>query len=246
MNKPPTERPPTQFLFTADSYGRTTVSIVDRDVHDVMLNVQSPVTLAAEIHTDRAQTPEANYRLNFVPLSRVAFESQPFMGGRKDVVVPSQFTVSLLPATDYMVGLGILDGSTDAYLKDVTCGGTTRRNSVKLGDTDCGLHITVGTDMGKLTATVVDKDNKIDLNSVVCVYPTAAATREEIALAGTCTSAEPGSSPVSIPLRPDKYFAMVMPPGTLDWIETILTNRGPRELFEILPRSTSVLTLKSR
>jgi hypothetical protein len=245
MNKPPTERPATQFLFTADSYGHATVSVVDRDVHDFMLNVQSPVTLAAEIQPGNAQTPEAAYILSILPLSRVAFESQPFLSIRKDVIAPSQFTISLLPATDYVVRLFAFGGASDAYLKDVTCGGTTRRDSFKLDDTDCGLHLTVGTDMGKLTATVVDKDNKIDLNSVVCVYPTAAATREEIALAGTCTSAEPGSTSVSIALRPDKYFAVVMPPGTLDWMEYILANRGPRELFEILPRSTSQLTLKS-
>jgi hypothetical protein len=51
----------------------------------------------------------------------------------------------------------------EAYLKDVTCGGTVRRNSLRLGDTDCGLRITVGTDMGKLVAAIVDRDNQNDI-----------------------------------------------------------------------------------
>jgi hypothetical protein len=106
------------------------------------------VTLAAEIRMDNTQAPERTFRLLFTPLSRVAFESQPFSSSRMDVVIPSQFTVSLLPSTDYMVELFSAGGTPDAYLKDVTCDGTIRRNRIKLGDTDCGLHITVGTDMG--------------------------------------------------------------------------------------------------
>jgi hypothetical protein len=98
--------------------------------------------------------------------------------------------------------------------------------------------------MGKLSATIVDKDNNIDLNSPVCVYPISAVTPEEIALTGTCSSTEPGTTPISIALRPDKYFAVVMPPGAPDWVEYILTNRGQRESFEILARSTSQLALK--
>jgi hypothetical protein len=237
-------RPVVALTVEAKSYGRASVSIADRDVHDVKLNAQSPVTLAAEIRMDNTQAPERTFRLLFTPLSRVAFESQPFSSSRMDVVIPSQFTVSLLPSTDYMVELFSAGGTPDAYLKDVTCDGTIRRNRIKLGDTDCGLHITVGTDMGKLSATIVDKDNNIDLNSPVCVYPISAVTPEEIALTGTCSSTEPGTTPISIALRPDKYFAVVMPPGAPDWVEYILTNRGQRESFEILARSTSQLALK--
>jgi len=244
MSKTP-DRPPVTMLPAPASYGRSVVSIADSDMHDVKLDAHSPVGLNSEIHLDSAQPSAETYRLNFIPLSRVAFESQPFLANFVDVTAPSQFTLSLLPSTDYLIGLRNLDGSSDAYLKDVTCGGITRRNSIKLGDTDCGLHITIGTDMGKLSATVVDKNNNVDLNSVVCVYPTSAVTREEIALTGTCSSSEPGTMPISLALRPDKYFAVVMPPGTPDWIEYILTNRGPHELIEILARSTSPLTIKS-
>jgi hypothetical protein len=151
------------------------------------------------------------YRLSFTPLTRVAFESQPFLLNRMDVVVPSKFTVSLLPSTDYLLRLEIPDGSSELYLKDVTCGGTIRHNTLKLADTDCGLNITVGTDMGKLTATIVDKDSKNDLNSSVCVFSTSAVTREEIAATGTCSSADPGATSVSIALRPDRYLASSLP-----------------------------------
>ena len=144
-----------------------------------------------------------------------------------------------------MIALRIPDGTPNAYLKDVTCGGTVRRDSLKLGDTDCGLRITVGTDMGKLAATIVDKDDKNDLNSSVCVSSTSAVTREEIAATGTCSSADRGTISVSIALRPDRYFAVVTPPGTLDWVEYFLTNRGQGTLIDIKARSTVQVTLKS-
>jgi hypothetical protein len=239
----------TQTLYVADSYGRTNVSIVDRDVHDVKLNAQSAVALAAEIRLDRGEFPPPEaYRLQFMPLSRVAFESQPFLLQAMDVAVPSRFSVSLLPSTDYRVNLGRFDGTSDWYLKDVTCGGTTRRNSLKLDETDCGLRITVGTDMGKLAALVLDKDNKNDLNSSVCVASSSSLTREEVALTGACASTDPGatSSSVSMPLRPDRYLAVVVPAGTLDWVEYFLTNRGEGTPIDIKASATVQVTLKHR
>ena len=235
------------------SYGRATVSIVDRDVHDVTLNTQSPVTLNAEIYLDNAQAPAQTYRLSFIPLSRVAFETQPFPYPVIDVVGPSRFTVALLPSTNYMIALGIPGATSNTYLnevpylKEVTCGGTVRPNSLNLGDSDCGLRITIGTDMGKLAATVVDKDNKNDLNSSVCVAPTSAVTREEIGSTGICSSIDPGSNAnsVSIPLRPDRYFAVVMPLETRDWVEYFLTNRGQGTPIDIKARSAVQVTLKS-
>jgi hypothetical protein len=229
------------------SYGRATVSIVDRDVHDVLLNTKSPVTLNAEIHLDnaQAQVPAQTYRLSFIPLNRVAFETQPFPYPVMDVVGPSRFTVSLLPSTDYLVQLDTPGRPSDLYLKDVTCGGKVTRNSLKLGDTDCGLRITVGTDIGKLAATIVDRDNKNDLNSSVCVFPTSAVTREEVGSTGICSSADPGTTSVSIPLRPDRYFAVVMPQARGDWVEYIQTNRGQGTPIEVKARSTAQLTLKS-
>jgi hypothetical protein len=240
---------PGEFLIAAgmpSSYGRTTLSIADSDVHDVRLNARSPVTLSAEIRLDSAQPPQNTYTLYFNPLNRVAFESQPFLLNRMDVVVPSQFTVSLLPSTDYMIRLRIPGDTSEAYLKDVTCGGAIHRNSLKLGDTDCGLVITVGTDMGRLVATIVDKDNNKDLNSSVCVYPTSAVTGEQISEAGTCSVVEdPGTGSVSISVRPGRYLALVIPPGTSDWVEYIMAHHGQGELIEIAARSTSPLTLKS-
>jgi hypothetical protein len=162
-----------------------------------------------------------------------------------DVSVPSRFSVSLLPSTDYRVALGRFFAPSDWYLKDVTCGGTMRRNSLKLGDTDCGLRLTVGTDMGKLTATILDKDNKNDLNSLVCVSSTTAVTREEIAETGTCSPIEPGTTSVSIALRPDRYFAVVTPPETRDWVEYFLSNRGQGTPVDIKARATVPVTLKS-
>jgi len=224
-------------------YGRATISVVDRDVHDVRLNAQSPVTLTAEIRLDSAQTPEKTYRLHIQPLSRVAYENQPLAGLYLNVVVPSKFTISLLPSTDYMVQLDTPGGPSEVYLKEVTCDGTVRRNSLILGDTDCRLYITVGTDMGKLAATIVDKDNNNDLNSLVCVYPTSAVTREEIGSTGTCSSPDPGTASVSIAVRPDRYFAVAVPPGTSDWVEYAMTNRAQVSPIGIPARTTVQLTL---
>jgi hypothetical protein len=249
MNKEP-ERPGIAVATTPKSYGRATVSIVDSDVHDVRLNTQSPVTLSAEVRLDTTEVPEKTYRLDFTPFSRVAFESGGFAGNRFDVVAPSRFKVSLLPSTDYMLRLVIPGAPSETYskaipyLKDVTCGGTVRRDSLKLGDSDCGLLITIGTDMGTLTVTIVDKDNKDDLNSSVCVYPSSAVTREEIASMGTC-SIDRGTASVPIPLRPDRYFAVAVPQGGVDWVDYILTNRSQGTPIEIKPHSTLQVTLKS-
>lgn len=235
--------------FSADSYGHMNISVVDRDVHDVKLNARSEVGLPnAEINWDGTDTPPQSnrYRLSFSPLNRVAFEAQPFLINPMDVVVPSRFSVSLLPFTEYRVNLGRFDGSTDWYLKDVTCDGTTLRNSFKLGESDCGLRITVGTDIGKLTARILDKDNKEDLNSLVCVAASSALTREDIALTGSCSPIEPGTTSASIALRPDRYFALAMPAGTADWVEYFLANRGQGTPIEIKPRAAAQVTLKSR
>jgi hypothetical protein len=243
---------PGEFLIAAglnnDSYGRATVSIVDRDVHDVRLNAQSSVPLTAEIRLDSTQTQVLveGYVLLFTPLSRVAFESQPFLWQAMDVAIPSQFRVSLLPSTEYRVSLRIPSSTPDVYLKEVMCGGTTSRNSLKLGGSDCGLHITVGTDMGKLSATIVDKDNKNDLNSSVCVYPTFAVTREEIAATGACSAIDPGTNSAVVALRPDRYLAVAMPKGRVDWVEYILANRGQGVPIDIKARSTTQVRLESR
>jgi hypothetical protein len=243
MNKEP-ERPGIGVPVMPKSYGRATFSIVDSDVHDLRLNTQSPVNMTAEIRLDSAQTPQKTYLLLFTPLSRVGFESGGFAGPRLDVVAASKFTVSLLPSTDYMIALRTPGDAPDAYLKDVTCGGTVRRDSLKLGDTDCGLLITIGTDMGMLTATIVDKDNKDDLNSSVCVFPTSAVTRAEIASTGTC-SIDRGANSVSLPLRPDRYLAVAIPQGGVDWVDYVLTNRSQGTPIEIKSHSTVQVTLKS-
>ncbi len=246
MNNPGPEPRTTQFLFTADSYGRTTLSVLDRDVHDLKLSVHSPVSLAAEIRYDGGETPPQNtYRLSFTPLNRVAFESQPFLLNAMDVAVPSRFSVSLLPSTDYRINLGRFSGPSDGYLKDVSCGGTVSRNTLKLDNSDCGLRITVGTDMGKLTATVLDKDNRNEVNASVCVASSSSVTREEIALTGTCSPIEPGTTSASILLRPDRYFAVAMPAGTADWVEFFLANRGQGTPIEIKPRAAATVSLKS-
>jgi len=245
MNSPGPGPQTVQFLFAADTYGHGIVSVVDRDVRDVKVNAQSSVSLAREIRVDNGTTlPQGTYRLSFTPLNRVAFESQPFMIAPVDVVAPSRFTVSLLPYTDYRVNLGRFDGSSDWYLKDVSCGGRTLPNSLQLGESDCGLRITVGTDIGKLTATVLDKDNKSDPNSAVCVASSSSITREEIALTGSCSSADRGTTSISIALRPDRYFAVVVPPTTADWVEYFLTNRGQGPPIDIKAPSTLQVTLK--
>jgi hypothetical protein len=238
-----------QVSFKADSYGRMSLSVVDRDVHDVKLNTRTEVGMPnAEIRWDGTETPPQNnrYRLQFVPLNRVAFEAQPFLAMSMDVVVPSKFQTSLLPSTDYRVSVGRFDGSTDWYLKDVTCGGTVTRNVLKLAESDCGLVITVGTDAGKLTAKVVDKDNKDDLNSLVCIAAASAVTREDIALTGSCTPIEAGTTSATIPLRPDRYFALPMTAAVADWVEYFLANRGQGTPIEIKPKASAQLTLKSK
>src|SRR5205814_7801583 len=94
------------------------------------------------------------------------------------------------------------------------------------GDTDCSLRITIGTDQGKLSAAVVDKDNNKDLNSSVCVFPPSAATREEVGSTATCSEIDPETATVEISLQPDRYVALSMPPEAIDWVEYIISNRN--------------------
>jgi hypothetical protein len=227
------------------SYGRTTVTIVDSDIHDVVVNAQPPVTLNAEIRLDSGQMTRETYRLSFRPLSRVAFESQPGLFERMDIEVPSEFTVSLLPSTDYQIGLGIPGSAANTYMKEVMCGGTVQRNSLSLGEIDCRLSIVIGTDAGTLDARVVDEDGENDLTSSVCVSPISAITPEEIALQGTCSSIDPETASVSMALRPDRYFAVAVPPEeAVDWIEYFRNNRGQAVRIDIGARSAVQATLK--
>jgi hypothetical protein len=164
------------------------------------------------------------------------------------VGVPSKFTFSLAASTDYVIRGGVfpIGAVSETYFKEVNCGGTISRDFLRLGDAPCNLSITLGTDMGKLTATIVDKDNKPDLNSSVCVASSSAVTREQIAETGTCSLAhEPETGSVSISVRPDRYLAVVIPPGTSDWAEYISTHRGQGEFIEIKPGSPAQLSLKA-
>jgi hypothetical protein len=234
-----------------DFYGRTTISMVDKDLRNITLDAHSPISLAVEIHRDNEPMPEQPFLLQFIPSTRVAFESQPFLWKSMTGVVPSKFTVSLLPFTDYYIGGGIVPPGTPgalpgSYIKEVKCDGTIYRNTLKLGDAPCHLDVMIGTDMGSLSATVVDKDNNLDSNSSVCVYSISAATAEQIAETGSCSVVEdPGTGSVLIPVRPGRYLAVVMPPGTFDWVDYVFANRGQGKPVEITARSTSQLTLKS-
>jgi hypothetical protein len=241
---------PGEFVLAAglnkDFYGRSTISVADKDVRNISLNARSPLSLTVDIRWDRVQLQEETFRLQVSAFSRASFNTG--FDVSTNVVVPSQITVSLLPFTDYRIGGGFPPpGSVpDSYLKEVNCSGTITRNILSLGESPCDLHLTFGTDMGRLAATVIDKDNNPDSNSSVCVFPNSAATREQIAETGTCSAVEgPGTGSVSIPVRPGRYLAMVMPPGTFDWVEYILAHRGQGELIEIAARSTAKLTLKS-
>ena len=162
------------------------------------------------------------------------------------VVVPSKFTFSLPASTDYVIRGGVvpIGAVSETYFKEVNCNGTVRRDFLRLGDTPCNLSITLGTDIGKLTVTIVDKDNKPDSNSSICIAPSSAATREQVAEMGTCSTVDaPGTGSVSISARPDRYRVVVVPPETSDWVEYFLSNRGQGEFVEIKARSTAQLTL---
>jgi hypothetical protein len=187
-----------------------------------------------------------------MPVSRAMFSPprDPTVWERTGIVavVPSKFTFSLPASTDYVIRGGVvpIGAVSETYFKEVNCGGTISRDFLRLGDTPCNLSITLGTDMGRLAATVVDKDNKTDSSSFVCVASSSAVTRQQIAETGTCSLVEdPGTGSVSIQVRPGRYLAVVVPPGTSDWVEYILNNRGQGESIEIKGRSTLQLRLKS-
>jgi hypothetical protein len=247
---------PGEFLLAADLskqfYGRTTVSIVDRDVRNITLNTHSPINLSVEVRWDNGQLPERPFNLQFIPVSRAMFSPprDPTVWERTSIVVnvPSKFTFSLAASTDYLIRGGLLPitAVSETYFKEVNCGGTISRDFLRLGDTPCNLSITLGTDMGKLAATVVDKDNKPDSNSSVCVAPSSAATKEEIVETGKCSVVtEPETGSLSISVRPGRYLAMVIPPETSDWAEYISTNRAQGQFIEIKPSSTAQLRLKA-
>lgn len=249
---------PGEFLLAAGlneaSYGRMTISIVDRDVREIALNARAPLSLSVEVSWDSPQITGKAFVLQFVPFSRAAFynrdkpsELQPLFLSKR-IVVPSRLTVSLPAFTDYVItGGGWPPSPTfETYFKEANCGGTISRNLIKLGDAPCNLYITVGTDKGKLSAIVIDRDNHPDSNSSVCVWSSSAVTREEIAESSTCSVVEdPRTGAVAISVSPGRYLAMTIPPGTSDSAEYILTNRGQGEAVEIRARSTSLLTLKS-
>jgi hypothetical protein len=92
---------------------------------------------------------------------------------------------------------------------------------------------------------VLDKDNKNDLNSLVCAASSTSVTREEISLTGTCSPIEPGTSSASLALRPDRYLAVAMPAATADWVEYFLANRGQGMPIEIKPAASAQITLRS-
>jgi hypothetical protein len=54
-------------------YGRTTVSIVDRDMRDIALNAHSPLSLSVEVRWDNGQVLEKTFNLQFIAFSRAMF-----------------------------------------------------------------------------------------------------------------------------------------------------------------------------
>jgi hypothetical protein len=110
-------------------YGRTTISIADRDVPDITLNARSPVSLSVEVGFDSPQA-ERTFRLQFVPLSRPGLKSsQPTLTGELGMVgvtalAPSKFTITLPAFTEYMIGGGSWPRGTtpETYFKEVRCG----------------------------------------------------------------------------------------------------------------------------
>lgn len=248
---------PGDFRLTAHSssmqYGYAFLSVSNKDLHSIALDVRSPITVTGDATWDKPPRDSTGVHLMslmFSPVSRPTFGIQD-LHYAVDVDVPGSFKLTVPAMTEYSLMFG---GRAIAYFKEVLCSGAALTSRVfNSAEGDCKLQVTLSTDAGTVGVKVVDKENNPLPNTWVCMVPASAETRDQVAGGTRCSPTDPEAASGSFRLPPGKYFALarnwhlttwpLSGEGAFDVVEELWSQRTQGVAVEVTPDSSAQLTL---
>jgi hypothetical protein len=212
------ELPPGDYELTAMSsapggpppfYGSTIVTIVDRNVANIVVPTKPQQTVPVEVTwAGLAPNPPeaAELALDLRPLTRAYWRGETL---HTKLSIPGQFTFEGILTGDYSVRVnGVPSG---AYLQDVTYAGRNiRYEALRVGSAmgNATLRIVLARGGGEVAAKVTDEDGRPVADAHVVLWPASAISEAEVAAALVSGQTDQAGDWSSASLQPGKYYVV--------------------------------------
>jgi hypothetical protein len=191
------------------AFGFTAVTVNDRDVEDLKVSASPWITVPGEVAIEGTapETPvEGTLALSFTRAEQPRAESDAL---RRQVAIPGGFSVPLLFAADYGVGVrGIPKGW---YLKDVTYAGVgiaNRRLHPSAIQGAAALRIVLANDGGYIGVRVTSDDNRPIAGANIAILPDLSVPDAEFAGRILTARSDQFGAYTSAMLEPGKYYVL--------------------------------------
>ena len=214
-----------------ESIAAVDVTITNKDVRDLVVAAIPPSTVSAELVWDKPPVEAAS------PSIRVRTYPSPVgVNPSLTLPVPGTFSLSVVAGSSYITAISGLD--SHSYVKDVTYDGSSilHQPFVPHGG-DAKLRITIGSDAGSITATVLAANGQLAAGSAVLIVPVSARTEPDVAaafLAGITNENGIYSVGGLPPGKYDVFAANNLPPTRVDRDGMLLITRTPDAIGRIL------------
>jgi hypothetical protein len=192
-------------------FGIAQVSITDRDVRNLLVDVPPRLPIPGEIVWDGTPPDkplELKLSINLRPLTRTEF-----MGEDEGLTIkpsiPGELNFPGVLLDEYQVQLSGLP--KDLYVKDITyAGASVLRAPLRVGSAigNATLRITLARDGGVINAKVADKDGNPVPDSYVLIMPAEATTEAALAAALMNGQTDQNGVYTTNALAPGKYLVL--------------------------------------
>jgi len=192
-------------------FGETEVAVGDKDVHKVSVLGRPKISVRGEVALDGKppdQPVAAKMRLTLEPMTRAFFGSELDATYPPPLAVPGEFTLQGLLADDYLTKTSSIPDGT--YVKDVLFGGQSALHEpIHAGKTmGTDLRILLGTDGGKISLKVQDKDGNPIPDCTTVLFPETANTEATLADSMLPGQTDQYGTYTSATIAPGTYYVL--------------------------------------
>jgi hypothetical protein len=212
-----------------ESIGAADFTITNKDVRDLVVAAIPPTNVSAEVLWDK-KPMEAS-----IPSIRVRMYPSP---RRTDLTIPVPGTSSIdvVAGSSYLTDISGLD--SHSYVKDVQYDGASilNRYFVPSGG-DAKMRITIGSDAGSITATVLNANGQPAAGATVLIVPATARSEPEVAATFHAGYTDETGTYSDRGLPPGKYDVFATndpPPNRIDRNQIMLVTRTPEAASKIM------------
>jgi hypothetical protein len=197
------------FSDKSNTYGTTSVSVVDRDVSKVIVDASPRIRIPGEVVWAGAapSTSDAGkLRVELTPIGRTPLKDEKSLAYAP---VPGNFEYDAVLVGEYRVQVsGIPRGS---YVKELTYGPQSVLGLRLQAGSEIGaatLRVTLATDGGTATIKATDDNGKPLPDTSICILPTTSISDAHLAAAAIVGTTDQDGVWKSEMLAPGKYYVL--------------------------------------